>query len=185
MISPITALLTSHDIPSKWDHVMVLVFAWCRCHPSGALRLTAWSVQNIHRICLWNIRMYIYIIIMCIYILIHIYIYDISLPDTVYDIWYDCKFNTLTDMKINGAALHYPTCEHFAFVTCTFWAHEKWGKCFFVRATNPLAFWSLALFVTCTFWAHEKWGKCFFVRATNPLAFWSLALYPLAYSQTL
>ena len=133
------------------------------------------------------IYIYIIIIIMCIYIYlyIYIYIYDISLPDTVYDIWYDCKFNTLTDMKINGAALHYPTCEHFAFVTCTFWAHEKWGKCFFVRATNPLAFWSLALFVTCTFWAHEKWGKCFFVRATNPLAFWSLALYPLAYSQTL
>jgi hypothetical protein len=144
MISPITALLTSHDIPSKWDHVMVLVFAWCRCHPSGALRLTAWSVQNIHRICLWNIRMYIYN--NNVYIYTYTYIYDISLPDTVYDIWYDCKFNTLTDMKINGAALHYPTCEHFAFVTCTFWAHEKWGKCFFVRATNPLAFWSLALY---------------------------------------
>ena len=77
-ISPINTLLTSHNLPSKWDHVMVLVPAWCRCHPSGALRLTAWSVQNIHRICLWNIRMYIYIcIIIYIHILIHIYIYDV------------------------------------------------------------------------------------------------------------
>ena len=117
-----------------------------------------------------HIYIYIWCIIIYIYLYIYIYIYLYIYIHMIYhymiydDMIVSRKFNILTDMKINGAALHYPTCGHFAFVTCTFWAPEKWGQWFLFRATNPLTFWSAGtlspgLFPNIVNWTYQKQWK--------------------------